>query len=137
MNKVLLDTNVLIYSIDEESKYFEKSHTILSDINLQLFTTSKNISEFLAVITRIPDRSLSIQQALIVVRDFQNIFTFLYLTEHSYRVFIDLIKKYKPVGTRIHDFEIASIAIENHIMDIATFNAKDFSGVEEVNVYLP
>ena len=31
MSKVLLDTNVLIYSIDEGSKYFIKAHSIFSE----------------------------------------------------------------------------------------------------------
>ncbi len=47
MSKVLLDTNVLIYSIDEESKYFKKAQNLISEQNRDLFTTSKNLSEFL------------------------------------------------------------------------------------------
>ncbi len=30
MSKVLLDTNVLIYAIDEESKYFKKAQSLIS-----------------------------------------------------------------------------------------------------------
>ena len=33
MSKVLLDTNVLIYSIDEESKYFKKAQNLISEIS--------------------------------------------------------------------------------------------------------
>lgn len=43
MSKLLLDTNVLIYSIDEDSKYFTKVHNIFSDQH-ELYTTSKNLS---------------------------------------------------------------------------------------------
>lgn len=46
MNKILLDTNILVYLIDEESKYFEKSQNIIQNTNLTLYTTAKNLSEF-------------------------------------------------------------------------------------------
>ena len=62
MSKVLLDTNVLIYSIDEESKYFKKAQNLISEQKIDLFTTSKNLSEFLAVITRFPGNSLTLKK---------------------------------------------------------------------------
>ncbi len=42
MNKLLVDTNILIYSIDEGSKYFQRSQNIFSD-QVELYTTSKNL----------------------------------------------------------------------------------------------
>ncbi len=48
MNKVLLHTNVLIYSVDEDSKYFQKVQNLLCSENIELYTTSENISEFIA-----------------------------------------------------------------------------------------
>ena len=69
MSKLLLDTNVLIYSIDEGSKYFQKAQDIFSK-QLELFTTSKNLSEFLSFVTRIPKNPLSLKDALIVINDF-------------------------------------------------------------------
>jgi len=35
------------------------------------------------------------------------------------------------------DTNILIYSIENHITDIATFNAKDFSAIEEIKMYLP
>ncbi|UJS16356.1 MAG: type II toxin-antitoxin system VapC family toxin [Candidatus Jettenia sp.] len=135
MSKVLLDTNVLIYSIDKESKYFQKAQQLISDINIELFTTSKNLIEFLTVITRIPGNSISLEDALTVIQDFKTITTILYPTEKSYTIFTDLLKKYKPTGLQIHDFEIISIGFASQINTIATFNSKDFEKVEEVNLY--
>ena len=47
MNEILFDTNLLIYAIDEESKYYNSAQQLLNDKGNKLFTTSKNISEFL------------------------------------------------------------------------------------------
>ena len=58
MNNILLDTNLLIYAIDEDSKYYNSVQKILDNESNNLFTTSKNISEFLSVITRYPNKSI-------------------------------------------------------------------------------
>jgi len=134
MNKILLDTNVLIYSIDEDSKYFEKAHRIFSE-ELELYTTSKNLSEFLSVVTRIPQNRLSIKDALLVLEDFINVMTILYPNEESIIQFKKILEKYEPSGLQIHDYEILSIALSNQITTIATFNEKDFRKVKEIKLF--
>ena len=75
MNNILLDTNLLIYAIDEDSKYYNSVHKLFDDESNNLFTTSKNISEFLSVITRYPEKSISIKDALIVIEELKSIYT--------------------------------------------------------------
>lgn len=134
MNKLLIDTNVLIYSIDEGSKYFKKVQNIFTD-QFDLYTTSKNISEFLSVVTRIPKNPLSLGDALLVVEDFISMMTILYPTEESFLKFQNLLKKYKPLGLQIHDYEILSIGLANGIVTVATVNEKDFMKVKEIDLY--
>ncbi len=134
MNNILIDTNLLIYAIDEDSKYYNSVHMILDDVSNNLFTTSKNISEFISVITRYPGKSISIKDALIVIKEFESIFTVLYPSEKSNLIFIDLLKKYSPHGLKIHDYEIISIALSYNIKCIATVNKKDFSGIKEIEL---
>ncbi len=134
MNNVLLDINILLYAIDEESKYFKSVQKFLSLNTNNFFTISKNISEFLSVVTRLPHSSISIEKALFILNDFQNSFDILYPTEESNIIFLDLLKKYKPHGLRIHDHEIISIALANNITSIATINKKDFEHIEEIKL---
>lgn len=132
MTNVLIDTNILLYAIDEDSKYFTDVQKFLNDDSIKFYTTSKNISEFLAVITRIPNNSISIQDALKLVEEFQTIFSILYPNEKSNQIFLELLKKYSPIGLKIHDYEIVSIGLANDIKDVATYNTKDFIGIEEI-----
>jgi len=44
MSKIFIDTNILIYSIDEDSRFYSKSQAILFDSNFDLYTSSKNLS---------------------------------------------------------------------------------------------
>jgi len=134
MSKLLLDTNVLIYSIDEDSKYFNKAHKIFSEQH-ELYTTSKNLSEFLSVVTRIPN-PLSLKDALLVIEDFSNAMTILYPNAESFLLFKELLNKYKPVGLKIHDYEILSIALTNEVITIATFNEKDFNKIREIKLHI-
>ncbi len=134
MNNILVDTNLLIYAIDEDSKYHNSVRKLFDDKENNLFTTSKNISEFLAVITRYPGENLSINDALLVLNEFENIFTILFPTDASHLIFVDLLKKYRPHGLKIHDFEIISIALSYGINKIATVNKKDFSEVSEIEL---
>lgn len=135
MNKLLLDTNFLVYSIDKDSKYFKITNDILLKHSSELYTTSKNLSEFISVITRYPQIHLTIEETLTVLKDFRDLFTILYPTEDSYQLFLNLLSTYKPAGLKIHDFEIISIALANDISTIATFNRKDFDSITEIKLY--
>ena len=136
MSKVLLDTNVLIYSIDEESKYFKKAQNLISEQNIDLFTTSKNLSEFLAVITRFPGNSLTLENALTVLQDFKTIFTILYPNEKSYKIFIDLLKKYEFPGDTTPVIRASALkALENPSDETASKPVMDL--LKTLDEYIP
>lgn len=135
MSRILLDTNLLIYSIDKDSKYFDKANSFFSEYKYELFTTSKNLSEFLAVTTRLPKSPLSLEDALLVIEDFKGSLTVLYPTEKTYSIFLNLLRKYRPIGLQIHDFENISIGLANSINKVATFNKKDFERVRELKIF--
>lgn len=134
MNKVLLDTNVLIYSTNYDSKYFAETKSFINESKSNLYTTSKNLSEYLSVVTRKPTKPLNITQALDLIEYFISILTILYPDSGSFLKFKELLKKYKPAGLKIHDFEILSISLANNVNSIYTYNEKDFIEVKEINL---
>lgn len=135
MNNLLLDTNVLVYAIDVDSKYHRQSLKLLQSKDYNLGTSSKNISELLVVLTRGPLVSINSDEALDVVSNLTSNIQVLYPNLNSSKIFYELIQKYKPSGLRIHDFEIISIGIENDFREFATFNTKDFKLIEEISLY--
>ncbi len=58
MNRVLVDTNVLIYSIDGDSMFNSRAIKLMTNPKYDLYTTTKNISEFLVVITNTEELQL-------------------------------------------------------------------------------
>ena len=134
MNNVLVDTNILVYSIDEDSIFHFKSNNLILSSEYKLYTTSKNLSEFLVVLTRGIEVPVSIKDALISLEDLIMNLTVLYPSNDSYERFKELLKKYQPKGLKIHDFEIMSIGLENNISKIATMNKNDFEDIEEIEL---
>lgn len=135
MSNLLLDTNVLVYALDVDSKYHKSSLALFLNKEHNLATTSKNISELLVVLTRGPLVSLTPVKALEVVSNIISNIQVFYPNLNSNKIFYELIQKYKPTGLRIHDFEIISIGIENGYKRIATFNTKDFKSIKEISLF--
>lgn len=75
--KILLDTHILIYAIDEDSK----SQELLYNSNFELFTSFKNLSEFLSVVTKVSINPQITEDELVVIEDSTNILIILYPTE--------------------------------------------------------
>jgi len=135
MNKqILVDTNVFIYAIDQDSKFHKQAFEFLSNNDVELFTTSKNITETLVVLTRDKDLNLSTEECVKLLEDILIDIVILYPNELSLKIFYELISKYNAKGLWLHDIEIASIALAYGIDNIATKNITDFSRIKEINI---
>lgn len=135
MNKqILVDTNVFIYAIDQDSKFHKQAFKLLSNNDVELFTTSKNITETLVVLARDEDLNLSPEECVKLLEDILIDIVILYPNELSLKIFYELIPKYNAKGLWLHDIEIPSIALAYGIDNIATKNIKDFSRIKEINI---
>jgi predicted nucleic acid-binding protein len=128
--KLVLDTNALIYGINEDSEFFERVRGVLEDRQYSFFITTKTISEFVSVLSKL-DRYDVIENELPSI--LEN-YTIIYPNKKSTRIFQDLIKKYRPIGNRVFDIEIVSIMLSKKLKNIFTFNTRDFISIEEINV---
>lgn len=137
MTKLLLDTNLLFYVVDRTSIFHSLSIQFIDEVEADLYTTSKNISEFLVSTTRGDDPTLTIRQAVDETKRFQKFLTMLYPSQESFNELIRLLQQHEPKGKKIHDYEIAAIALANGITQIATFNEKDFTGITKLQVINP
>ncbi len=90
MNNVLVDTNILVYSIDEDSIFYSISRDLILSTEYKLYTTSKNLSEFLVVLTRGIVVPVSTEEALTSLEDLIPYFTILYPSNDSYNRFKEL-----------------------------------------------
>jgi len=132
MSKLLVDTNILIYGIDEDSKFFDQSRNILDHSDYQLVTTSKNLVDFLTVVTRASGYDFKTDRALEILDEIIQGVQIIYPSQDSLAILLELTRRYRPSGLKIHDYEIMSIGLASGIYDVATFNKKDFQAVNEI-----
>jgi predicted nucleic acid-binding protein len=134
MSKILVDTNILVYGIDEDSSFFKRARKILEQEKYQLVTTSKNLIEFLAVTTKSSGYNLEKGTALEIIEEIIQGIEIVYPTQESMAIFLDLMNRYEPKGLKVHDFEIISIGLAHGLHEVATFNTKDFKSVKEITL---
>ena len=133
-DKLFVDTNILIYAVDEDSKYHGQSLHLIQHSEYNLFLTSKNITEFFVALTRTSDINISSRECLECLDSLLFYFDVIYPNQGSLVKLKYLIYKYNPSGLWIHDLEIISMAMEYEIFKIATKNVQDFEKVEEIEI---
>ena len=134
MNKILIDTNIIVYSKDSSSDFHQDSLRFVNSPGVELFTTSKNLSEYFAVVTKGIKPLLSPLEALQDIEEIVARFEILYPSKLSLQKMIELVANQQPTGLKIHDFEIISIALANGIYKICTLNKNDFKTISEVQI---
>jgi len=134
MSRGLIDTNIFVYGIDEDSKYFEQAKQILDQTEKQLVTTSKTLIEFLKVVTKSSGYNLNSDLASEIIEKIIQSVEVIYSTPESLPILLDFVRRYSPSGLKIHDFEIISIGLTYGIHEVTTFNSKDFKSVQEISL---
>ena len=87
MSKVLIDTNIFVYGIDEDSKYYGQAKQILDHRDKQLVTTSKNLIEFLTVVTKPSGYNLNSELALEIIEEIIQSIEVIYPTQESMAIY--------------------------------------------------
>lgn len=132
MTDLLLDTNIFIYAYDRSSPFHARSAALFNSPQLRLFTTTKNIAECVAVMSKLDYPKAHIEQLL---EDISNNIIVLYPSAASLQLFGTLFKKYTPRGNRVFDLEIASVMLANGVVSIATVNTADFIRFEGIELF--
>ncbi len=119
MNKVVLDTNVFIYALDEQSIFYERAVNILQAEENELFTTTKNISEYFAVASKL---AIEKEKVFGFYEDLRLNATILFPNETSLHFLEMLQKKYQPKGNRVYDMEIVSVMLAHDLEQVMVKN---------------
>ena len=118
--------------LDESSEFHARCNTLLKDGSLTLLTSTKNISEYFAVCSKL---KVEKEKYFGFYGDIKYNIETLYPTPESLAYFESLLAKYAPKGNQVFDMEMASIMMANGIKDIATINKKDFEHISEIRLF--
>lgn len=140
--RVLLDTNILVYSRDEASPFYgQVCEAIKGLVNegVALCLHRQILREYACVVTRPVPRGLgaSIERVLTEIEEFEASYWILPDPETVWADWKRLVKTGGFTGLRLHDAFIAAAMIGHGISDILTLNKKDFQGIQEIRPFTP
>lgn len=136
---MLIDTNILIYAINEDSPKNKQAQSFLQENTSELIITHQNIFEALRVLTH-PKYShpMDPKVAQESISSIIDACTIIYPNYKTYPIAFELIKNNDLVGNRIFDAYLAATALSNGVESIATDNVKDFTKftIEVINPFI-
>lgn len=136
--KMIVDTNILIYSINSDSPKHKKAQKFLNDNLTDLEITHQNVLEAIRVLThRSFSRPMNLKDALNSVLSIANSCFMISPNQSTYHLAIELINNYKLSGNRIFDAYLVATALSNEITTITTDNVKDFKIFPQIKVINP
>ena len=142
MNSWLIDTNVLIYSYDQTSKFHKISYSLIEkaisgDINI--FLSHQNLLEFTAVVTNSKrvENSLPFEDVIQKLTIYLASFQLIYPRSETFITFFKLLKFYPKLRERIFDLYLVATAFDNDIYQICTWNISDFKDIDQIIVKTP
>lgn len=138
--KYLIDTNILIYSINEDSEFNDAAKKLLIKFQRGLykgFISTQNILEFKRVMTNPVFKNISYEYIDEVLNVWLQFLTIIYEDKSTWLEFQRLDRRLHSKGNIIFDTWLASTMIAHNIENILTMNVKDFKEIQEVNAINP
>lgn len=135
---ILVDSNIVVYAINDDSPKQARAQKFLNDERYTLFITHQNIMESLRVLTHPKFSSpMSVKAAMAAITAISDACTVIAPDPSAIYVALDLIKQHQSVGNQIFDAYLAATTLSAGLKTIATDNGRDFAGFEGLDVYNP
>lgn len=139
-DKIFIDTNILVYLVNEDSPFKEKVEKKLEEIVKQyrneIYISRQVLREYAVVVTnpRIIEKPLSPEEVLCDLERWKSVFQVLDETEETTLALMELIRVYKIKGKRIYDANIVATMIVHSIKELFTLNVDDFKNFKEIQL---
>ena len=135
---MIIDTNILIYSINSDSPKHKQAQKFLKDNEEELEISHQNVLEAIRVLTHKSfSTPMTVKYAIKAVLSIAKSSTIISPNQSTYYLAVELIRTYKLTGNRIFDAYLAATALSNRITTIATDNVKDFKIFPQIHVINP
>jgi len=139
----MLDTNILIYALDEESIFYEKAKEIRDKAEMgeiEACVCPQVLYEFFAVVTD-AQRTRKPLIPKLAIKEIENYVRSksikkIYPNDTTIKKVTALVKKYKTRRQEIFDIKLVATMLDNHIRNIYTSDP-DFKKYSELRVINP
>jgi predicted nucleic acid-binding protein len=143
VDRVLLDTNVLLAATDEARVEHEVAMRALNDwprAGIALYTSGQILREYLAVATRPGAQNglgLSRDDALHNVHSLRGRLTLLAEDQRVHDRLVDLVGSVDCTGKQVHDANVAATMLVHGVENLVTMNIADFARFQPRITLLP
>jgi len=139
-----IDSNIIVYAIDEESPFFKKANHFINQIDkldMNVCISPQIVGEVYSIITN-PKRvrkPLNPEQAVEIIEAIweSDAFIKIYPKIDTMRTTINIIKQYQIRANNFYDAQIVATMLDNNIGLIYTVNVKDFEIFKEIKAINP
>jgi predicted nucleic acid-binding protein len=139
----LLDTGILLRAFDASSSEYRQIRQDLRALvtrQERLVVALQNVAEFWNVSTRSIDKNgygLSVERTDRRVQIIQRFCEVVSESNHSYRVWKDLLNVHSVTGVTVHDARLVSVMLSHGVSDIFTLNERDFRRYPGITILTP
>lgn len=135
---MLIDSNILVYSINRLSPHHKKAQIFLNNNIGDLQVAHQNIIEaFRALTHKKYSHPMDAKKAINAIEAIVKECEVIYPDRTTYSIAIQLITKYHLIADNVFDGYLAATALSHSIKIIATANEKDFRKIKEIKVINP
>jgi predicted nucleic acid-binding protein len=140
----LVDTNVLVYSVFQDSEHHSASRSLLDEAQagqLELCVTSQVLAEFYAIVTdsRRVSNPREPSEAITSITDILSMTGMVLLPMPTETVsrWVDLVRRSPCKRGAIFDYQLVASLLANGITQVYTFDRSDFERFPEIQVLVP
>lgn len=124
---MLVDSNILIYAINEDSSKHTLAKKFLKENKGNLSLAHQNIFEAIRVLTHPKSRKpLTVRLAVVAVSNIAEALKIIQPDHRTKIIALEFVKEFGLAGNRVFDAYLAATALSNDIDTVATDNVKDF-----------
>jgi len=141
---IFLDTNILVYAVEEDNPLHEKAAALINRVNagaLLICLSPQIIGELYSTITNPrkivktcrPDEAVDIARSIWEMDTVLKIFP----KRETVELTLDLVRRYQLKSLDFFDAQIAATMLDNGVTTIYTVNEQDFAVFEEIKAVNP
>lgn len=135
---MIIDSNILIYAINEISPKHKIAQKFLRDNLGRLEITHQNILETIRVLThKHSPKPMGLKATMDAIGNIGHSARIISPNLMTYYLASELITSHNLTGNRIFDAYLTATALSNNIKIIATDNTRDFKKFKEIKVINP
>ena len=135
MEKLFVDTNILVYFYNKNSPFHELALITLSELSdsHDFVISTQTLREYARVMSIV----VSLEGAFYHIEEFYSQFEMIYESEGSFNIWMDLAKENNIMGKALFDCNIVATMLTNKVRKILTNNPKDFDKFKNLIEIVP